>query len=198
MRWELGASRQLLASLQALYACAGAEAKVSKDACLHENSVLLTLAFPYGPFMSVAALNLASWSCFWLGFSTGHMEALPYNRALCERNVGNEATSIPKCASPDLWGPPGSSVLTLPSNRSHLPRDLTLKEAVAGRRYWHSPALEKEHKVAQGPSFPSCREADSRCKSLEPKALLWEISEINPHTACIFPVHRQKERDWTN
>jgi hypothetical protein len=29
------------------------------------------------------------------------METLPYNHALCERNVGDEAMSPPECAS---WG----------------------------------------------------------------------------------------------
>ena len=91
-------------------------------ACLCENLVLLILAFHYGPFMSVTALNLANWSCFWLRFSVGHMEALPYNDALCKKNVGNEATSLPECASPGLQSPPGSLGLTLPSRHSYLPQ----------------------------------------------------------------------------
>ena len=42
---------------------------------------------------------------------------------LCvKKNVGNEATSLPECASPGLQSPPGSLGLTLPSRHSYLPQ----------------------------------------------------------------------------
>lgn len=81
------------------------------------------------------------------------MEALPYNRALCERNVGNEATSIPKCASPDLWGPPGSSVLTLPSNHSDLPRDLHRRRPWPGDAIGTALLWRKSTRLLRGPRF---------------------------------------------
>lgn len=71
------------------------------------------------------------------------MEALPYNHALCERNVGNEATSPPECASP---GPVGSTQLL----RLHLAKQsflpslgLSLSQAMAARCYWHTPRWRK-------------------------------------------------------
>ena len=103
--------------------------------------------------MSVTALNLANWSCFWLRFSMGHMEALPYNDALCKKKCGKWShvspwVCIPRPAeSTRLLGPhlAKPSFLSSPS--------LTLKEARAGRCCWHSPASKKVHEAALGPCF---------------------------------------------
>lgn len=152
----------LLAGPQAPYICAWALANVSRS-LLHENTLLLVLDFRYSPFMSVTALKLARRSRSWPGFSMGHMEALPYNHALCESNVGNQAMSLPKCASPGRQSPRTKLLHPHLAKQSLLPSlGLTLRQATAVSRRWHSLALDRVLKAAPGLSFPPRSQADSR------------------------------------
>lgn len=92
--------------------------RVSQGSRPQDSAGLLGLASLHNPLVSVTAPELACRSRCWLGFSMGHMEALCYNHAVCERNVGSGATSLPECGSPGLRRPRRCSVLTLPSHHS--------------------------------------------------------------------------------